>query len=34
VPVLFIAVYLALLVGTAIKQPGLVAIAAGVLVAA
>ncbi len=34
VPVLFIAVYLALLVGTAMAQPGLVAIAAGVLVAA
>ena len=34
VPALFIAVYLALLVGTALAQPGLVAIAVGVLVAA
>jgi len=34
VPVLFIAVYLALLVGTALTQPGLVAIAFGVLVTA
>ncbi|HEV8382605.1 MAG TPA: amino acid permease [Gemmatimonadales bacterium] len=34
VPVLFIAVYVALLVGTAIKQPGLVMIAGGVLVGA
>ncbi len=34
VPLLFIGVYLALLVGTAMTQPGLVAIAAGVLVAA
>ncbi len=34
VPVLFVLVYLALLVGTAMTQPGLVAIACGVLVAA
>ena len=34
VPVLFIAVYLALLVGTALAQPGLVMIAVAVLVAA
>jgi len=34
VPALFVAVYAALLVGTAMTQPGLVAIAAGVLVAA
>ena len=34
VPVLFILVYLALLVGTSLTQPGLVAIAFGVLVAA
>jgi amino acid transporter len=34
VPVVFIVVYLALLAGTAIKQPGLVAIAVGVLAAA
>jgi basic amino acid/polyamine antiporter, APA family len=33
-PVLFIAVYVALLVGTALAQPGLVAIAAALLVAA
>src|SRR5207245_3246240 len=34
VPALFIAVYIALLVGTELAQPGLVAIAVGVLVAA
>jgi len=34
VPVLFVLVYLALLVGTAMTQPGLVAIACGVLAAA
>ena len=34
VPVLFVLVYLALLVGTAMTQPGLVAIACGVLVTA